>query len=350
MARIQCKISRSGRKRWYVTIRMKGCPTISAVFDTKTHAKEFEAKTESEIRQGRYLPQPSSGRYTLADLIDRYAREILPSKAKSTQESDRGRLVWWRENLGHVVMKYLTPEIIQETLPKIAASGRGNGPTSIRRHVAVLSAALQTAREWRWINTNPAREVRLPKEPKGRLRYLTKEEYARLLKAVNQSRNPMLAPAVYLSLCTGVRRGELLSLTWDQVYLERGHITLLNTKNKTDRGVPLTKEAIQVLREFKKIRRIDTNLVFPGASGKKGIYLNRPWHEALQAAKIKDFKWHDMRHTCASYLAMSGAALLTIAEILGHKTLQQTKRYAHLSADHVRGDLEKMSGAFLAGR
>jgi len=341
------KLNRDGKKRWYVTIRKKGYPTTSAVFDSKTRAKEWEAKIESEMREGRYLPISSSGKHTLADLIDRYTKEVLPGKAKTTQESDFGRLAWWRENLGYVSMKHLTPDVIQEALPKIATSGRGNGPTSIRRHVAVLSAAIQSAREWKWINTNPAHEVNLPKEPKGRQRYLTKEELSRLLKTVHQSSNPMLAPAVLLSLSTGIRRGELLSLTWDQVDLDRGHVTLLDTKNKTDRGVPLTQGAIEVLRDYGKLRRMDTKLVFPGKSGQKGIYFNRAWTAALKSAKIKNFRWHDLRHTCASYLAMSGVSMLAIAELLGHKTLQMTKRYSHLSSDTLRADVEKMTANFL---
>ena len=348
MARIQSKISTKGVKRYYVTIRMKGQPTLSGVFDSKTAARVWIAKTESDIRLGRFLPKPASGRHTLADLIDKYIKEALPRKARTTQEADRIRLAWWKEHLGHLILKHLTPEELQDALPAIAASGRGNGDTSIRRHVAALSAALQAAREWRWIAGNPARELKLPPEPRGRLRYLSPEELARFLEAVRRSRNPMLAPAVLLSLSTGMRKGELLALTWDCIDLERGHVVLYNTKNGTNRGVPLTRQAVDVLREYGKVRRLDTPLVFPRASGKGGAFMRRAFLSALKAAVVADFRWHDLRHTCASYLAMAGVPLLSIAEILGHRTLQMTKRYAHLSADTVRADLEKMSAAYLS--
>jgi integrase len=97
------------------------------------------------------------------------------------------------------------------------------------------------------------------------------------------------------------------------------------------------------------MRRIDTRLLFPDGSGKKPIIIRAPWHKALKQAGIEDFRFHDLRHSAASYLAMSGASLAEIAEVLGHKTLEMVKRYSHLSEQHTASVVEKMNKKFLGG-
>lgn len=343
MARIQEKVGKSGVKRFYVTIRLIGQPTRSGVFDRKTDAKIWAAQVESDIRRGRFLPKTAHSKHTLAESIDRYVEEVLPEKAKTTQESDHSRLDFWRRELGHVTLKHLNYEQLEDIIPAIRASGRGNGDTSIRRHFAVLSHILSMTIRWGWLAISPIPRVRLPQEPKGRVRFLDNEELSRLLEALYKGDNTALYAAVVLSLATGMRRGELLALTWDRVDLDRGHITLTNTKNGSTRGVPLTGEALMVLKDYGRVRRLDTSRVFPSSNGKGGVCFRKPFLRALTKTGIKDFHWHDLRHTCASYLAMSGAQLQTIAEILGHRSLQMTMRYSHLSQAHLRNEAEKMT-------
>ena len=151
-----------------------------------------------------------------------------------------------------------------------------------------------------------------------------------------------------LALATGARQGEIIGLTWKDVDLETGRLTFHETKNGERRSVTVTGEALNVLRDHSKVRRIDSDLVFPGNTGKPA-YLRNAWLQALGDAEIKDFRWHDIRHTSASYLAMSGATLAEIAEILGHKTLQMVKRYAHLTEDHKAEVLERMTSKMVKG-
>ena len=108
-------------------------------------------------------------------------------------------------------------------------------------------------------------------------------------------------------------------------------------KNDERRALPLSGHALAEIKKLSNVRRIDTNLLFPDASGKKPIGIRSAWGRVMKDAGIKDFKFHDLRHSAASYLAMSGASLAEIAEVLGHKTLQMVKRYSHLSEQHTAG-------------
>ena len=124
--------------------------------------------------------------------------------------------------------------------------------------------------------------------------------------------------------------------------LKRGFLSLLKTKNGEVRTVPIQGLGLELLRNHSKLRRLDTDLLFPSRiDPKRSIDFRVPFEKALDKAGIEDFTWHDLRHSCASYLAMNGAPMRTIAEILGHKTLAMVHRYSHLSPDHLK---EAVSG------
>jgi integrase len=137
----------------------------------------------------------------------------------------------------------------------------------------------------------------------------------------------------------------LLSLRWPDVDLKRGTLTFHQTKNGERRAVPLTGQALALMGQHAKVRRLDTMLVFPNATGKRPVGIREAFEGAVERAGIVDFRFHDLRHTFASYLAMNGASLLEIAEVLGHKTLAMVKRYAHLCEAHTRGVVERMNRA-----
>jgi integrase len=215
--------------------------------------------------------------------------------------------------------------------------------------MAALSHAFTIAvREWGWIEDSPMRKVTKPKESRGRVRFLSDEERNRLLKACRESSNPYLYPVVVLALSTGMRRGEIMDLTWDKVDLSRGRAILHETKNGDYRAAPLAGHALELLKELAKVRRIDSNLLFPSKEiqpqkPQKPVDLRDPWDAAVERAGIHDFRFHDLRHSAASYLAMNGASLSEIAEVLGHKTLQMVKRYAHLSEGHTASVVASMN-------
>ena len=186
--------------------------------------------------------------------------------------------------------------------------------------------------------------VRKPKEPRGRVRFLSDDERTRLLAACKEHNNPALYAIVVLALSTGARQGEILNLTWKDVSVSRGMIVLQETKNDERRAIPLQGHALEIVKEMRTVRRIDTDLLFPSRQDPdKPLNIQNIWRAALEKVAIEDFKFHDLRHSAASYLAMSGASLAEIADVLGHKTLQMVKRYAHLSEQHTVGVVARMN-------
>lgn len=139
-----------------------------------------------------------------------------------------------------------------------------------------------------------------------------------------------------------MRQGEILSLTWGKIDFDNQWIYLQQTKNDLPRTVPLSSEVHALLKRHQQ-ERSASFLTFPSPSNpEKSIDIRAAWKSALKRANIKDFVFHDLRHTTASYLAMQGYGYGQIAEILGHKSLQMTKRYAHLSHEHKRDMLKTM--------
>lgn len=144
--------------------------------------------------------------------------------------------------------------------------------------------------------------------------------------------------AVVLSLTTGARQAEIMTLRWPQIDFARKTISLSTTKNGDARTLPLVGEAFALLQERAKVRSLADNRIFPPTTAAKKsecIDLRSSWHAALKAAAVENFHWHDMRHTAASYLAISGISSVALAKFLGHRTLAMVARYSHLSDEHV---------------
>ncbi len=330
-------------------VRVNGQTRI-ATFKRKTDALQWAGETEAALKRGRYVPTRDDMRRTVADLVDRYVEDVLPTKVKNKdRRTFRQRLTWWKTAIGGYALADVTPGLIGECRDKLSRTtnhyGERLSPATLNRYLAAFSAGLKHAvNEWQWLDDNPMRRVTKRAESRGRVRYLSEAERERLLAACRESDNPYLYPAVVLALATGARKGELFKLRWRNVDLERGVMTLWNTKAGDDRTLPLPRPALEVLADCAKVQRINTDLVFPGKTGRPAI-IDKPWREALERAQVEDFRFHDLRHSCASYLAMNGATLAEIAEILGHKTLQMVKRYSHLSEQHTAGMLTRMNDA-----
>lgn len=347
MASIFERKDQDGKTRYRVQIRLKGHSPQGETFERKTDAKLWAQQTEAAIREGRHFKTVEAKKHTLGELVDRYIRETLPKKPKS-ERKQKAQLLWWKQEIGHSLLADVTPALLAEKRDKLGLgktrSGNLRAPATITRYLAALSHALSVAsREWAWIEDSPMRKVSKPLEPRGRVRFLSEQERKSLLDACKKSSVPFLYIAVILSLSVGLRKSELMNLQWSDVDLERGRIVLQETKNGDRRMVPVAGLALQLLRELDRRRRIDTTLLFPGKTPKKPIDLRLGWERALKETGITNFRWHDMRHSCASYLAMNGASLTEIAEILGHRTITMTKRYSHLSESHTAGVVASMN-------
>lgn len=318
-----------------VQIRIKGFPLTTATFERKVDATQWAVSTEAAMREGRRFPERAAARRTVGQLIERYVSEVLPHK---TDKASQGpQLRWWSEALGTIALRDLTPGAIGAARERLAheagAKGKPRKPATINRYLAALSHALSVAtNEWGWLESSPMRKVRRRKEPEGRIRFLNQAELARMLKACEASSEPQLYAYFMVSLATGQRRAEVLRLRYpDHVDLERGLASVTRSKNQTRRATGLAKSATKAIRVWLKVRGEEPGPLFTMST----TVLRDRWAEACAAAGVDDFHVHDIRHCTASYLAMKGASPIEIADVLGHKTLQMVRRYAHLYETHT---------------
>ena len=171
------------------------------------------------------------------------------------------------------------------------------------------------------------------------MRYLTAVEVRRLMAECK----PHIRPIVTVALNTGMRRGEILRLKWDDVDLRNGLLVVRDTKNGESRAVPINAAVREVLAGT--VRRLDSQYVFCNSKGQPLREIKHVFNSACRKAGIRDFRFHDLRHSAASFMAMGGVSLLAIGTILGHKTASMTKRYSHLSPGHLQDAVAEIDRA-----
>lgn len=353
MATIRERKNADGVTSYQVMIRIKGFPPETATFERKTDASKWAKKVEADMMAGRHFG--AAKRYTFNDL----ANEYLP------HAKDAERLRYWCEVFGTDSLDTITPQRIGKVRDTLLneETNRFEGPetgdpekdaqrprakrsgATTNRYLAALSSAMSYAvKTLQWLESNPCERIVKPKENKGRVRFLSDGELKVLLAACKPHNDLYLA--VLLALSTGARQEEVMSLRYGQVDFTRQAITLTHTKNGDVRALPLTGEAFVMLKERSRVRSLHDDRVFPPSSrAHKAEYIDLRvhWEKALADSGIKDFHWHDLRHTAASYLAMSGVSMVEIAKLLGHRTMAMVLRYAHLSTDHTVEVGEKLS-------
>lgn len=336
MATITKRVGRGGAVSYRVRVRVLG-RSVSETFGRLTDARTWGAKMEAAIGEGRHFPERAASRRTLAELVERYTRDVLPKKKDGAKQARQ--LAEWVERMGSRALLDVTPDAIVAVRDELQREGRSGA--TVNRYLAALSHAFTVAvKEWSWMTDNPCRRVSRAKESRGVVRFLSDDERERLLAACAEGPN-FLLPAVLLALGTAMRAGEIAGLRWADIDLERGWLVLHATKNGERRGVRLSRPVVDAMRRYQAELRLDEDRVFPT--------LRRAWEAAVERAGISKFRFHDLRHTAASYLAMLGASPSEIAEVTGHKTLVMVKRYAHLSDAHTAGVVDRMAERFLGG-
>lgn len=347
MATFETRIQRDGKTSFRAKIRPKGARTISASFNRVTDARKWAQHTEVAIQQGRYFKDAVAKQHTLADALDRYAREVLPRKPRTAPFQAR-QLAWWRKEIGHLQLADVSASEISTARAKLLATPGSNkrkrGPATANRYMAALSHVLTiAAREWEWLEGNAARKLSKLKESPGRERFLSEDECDRLLCACRQSPSHDLYLVALLAISTGMRRNEILLLRGAQVDLAQGMIYLTDTKNGERRGVPLAGPALDRMREMVENLENPGALVFAGKTGKTPFDIRKPWYAAIKQAKLDGLRFHDLRHTAASFLAKGKASLPEIGAVLGHKSAAMTKRYSHFADAHLHDVVSAMN-------
>ncbi|TKW61193.1 MAG: site-specific integrase [Blastochloris viridis] len=355
---------------YQVLIRREGFPKITRTFSKLSMAKAWAEETETSIRKGEFHNVLNEAKnHTFAEVVARYKAEVLPNKSKGTQRVEGTFLKFWETKLGEYALSYIQADLISKLLMEVKAAGdtRTKSDTNdsifytppakslktmkyYRDHVEML---FNHAKQWGWTGSNPVSSIqRVTKINNSRIRFLSDTEREVLLKACHASPNIQLYPIVVFALSTGARHTEILNLTLDDINLERGQAILRQTKNGETRAIPIVRylntllvEHIKWVNSFYEINapKEHKRFLFPSSNGLAPIQIRKAWENARDKSGVKDFRFHDLRHSAASYLAMNGATLLEIADVLGHKTLQMVKRYSHLSESHTSQVVSKMN-------
>lgn len=248
-----------------------------------------------------------------------------------------------RKALGSRPASEITPQEISRWL-----SSHSKTAATHNRYKAFISLCYREGLGNNKVTVNPARLVRMKKEPRGRIRFLSRDEYDKLYRSLEQ-RCPERLPAFIVSVHTGMRMSEQYTIEWNQVDFARRAIDLDRSKNGDARTVHLNAAAVEALRSVKPARGRSSDRVFPREDGKPiggkdERFDNRSWFEpCMEKAKITGLTWHGNRHTFCSWLAMAGASIKEIQEAAGHKTITMSARYAHLSPEHRLSVVERIA-------
>lgn len=375
MASIQKIVSPlTGETSYRAQIRVRG-KSESATFPKKSEAVLWAGKTEEDIRSGKHFPHAAARRVGFDALAKSYVENALDGFDKKQKATREQQLTWWSKQFRGRAIAEITAEVIREGRDACAAEKFTRGklrtnkktgkvttpqeykrsPATVNRYVAALSACLSYAVKEHnppLLAANPAANIRRKTEPRGRTRFLSDTERTALLDACAKSAWEPLHALVLLAITSGARRSEMTTLKWADVDLAAGRALVRKTKNGEQRTLILAGEALKALKALAAVRNEESEgersaHVFTSPSGRPGAveFFDGYWHTALDAAGIKEFRFHDLRHTCASYLAAQKCSLIEIADVLGHKTIAMVKRYSHLVVEHKAGVIERMVAA-----
>lgn len=350
MAHVEKRIAKNGSVSYRAKVTVAGFPPKSATFEKYGEARDWGNTVEGDMRAGRYGADTLARKYTAGEMIRRYKKSVLKTKTdnQGTIEAQTMQLDWWEAKLDTVLLINLTPYRINECKDELLKT---LSPATVNRYLAALSHVINTAiKQWGWMSANPISKIEKPKEPKGRSRFLSDTECGALLAACRKETRKPLFLIVLFALCTGARKSEILTLKRKDVDLARGVAIAYDTKNGENRQLYLWEGLCKLLAEH--MVRGKARYVFSSRTG-AALNIEVEWRRAMNRAGIAGFRFHDLRHTSASYMAMNGSDLKSVGVALGHKDMDQTGRYTHLTTTHVGGVVrdmnEKKFGQFLQG-
>ncbi len=334
---------------WKAIIRKQEWPITSKTFRTKRDATDWARSAEDEMVRGVYISRAGAERLTVKEAVQKYLKEVTPTKKPTTQRSENITAEHLIDFLGKYSMAALSNDLVASYRDHRITLGKSNN--TVRIELAMLSNLFTVAiQEWGLgLTHNPVAAIRKPSPGKGHDRRLSADEEKRLLEAVEQHSNPMLGWIVRIAIETGMRQSEILNLRTAQIDLASRVVRLTDTKNNSARTVPLTAEATSALKSAidNPLRPKDSDLVFFGEPGKDGQ--RRPyqfvkiWAGIKETLGIGDLHFHDLRHEAVSRLVEGGLSDQEVASISGHKSMQMLRRYTHLRAEDLVSKLDRMA-------
>lgn len=370
MAEIKKRIKKNGEPSYTASIRIKGYKPVTKTFKLKTDAKEWANKTETEIRENINFPKRKAQKYTVGEIIDKFIENELPKRKPKAQTEFKMVLDWYKNEIGEYYLSSLTTETLVDCRNKLARkrkeipirnkelkhlaprmSEKTLSPATINKYMTYMRVVFAyCVNDLDILDLNPMAKVKKLSEKNARKRYLELKEIAKLLNACKNA-DYELYLCVLIALLATARKSEILHLTWATVDLENKMFYFLDTKNGTDRGTPMHDYIYNELVAFKaqnKVRSLNNDYIFKTPDGKpKESLIGKLFPKIVKQCGIKDFRFHDLRHTGASWQAMDGISQPITQKILGHKSPAMTNRYSHLRDDSLRPAINQVGDKIL---
>ena len=320
-------ISKHSKNGWQVRIRKKGMPAQFKTFKTKAAAERWARQVEADMDKGVFVSTSAAENTTLSEVIDRYIKEILPTKKSQRQVISQCKTI--KRELGDFSLTALTPSILANFRDLRCKKVKGH---TVRKDLLLIRRVLvQAQKEWEIYlpRGNPADSVSIPTQPKGRDRRLIGDEEERLLTAA-QAYGGEIYNIITLAMETAMRRGEIAKLRWKDINFSKRTALLYDTKNTEDRIIPLTEKAYKLLNDLPR-----------NISGKVFIMqpdsITQAFERIRKEADMENFRFHDLRHEATSRFFEKGLSIMEVSAITGHKDLAMLRRYTHLRAEDLVG-------------
>lgn len=365
MAVIQERVKKNGKTSFTVIIRIKGHRTVTKTFDRKTDAKDWANSAEAKIKEGVNFPKRKLQKLTMNNLIDKFIEIELPKKKEKAQKEFIRALDWFRNEIGELFVRNITSATLVECREKLVKKPKEIptiknerkftqntiSPATVNRYLECISVVFSFAKiDLDIIDINPMEKVKKLPENNERTRFLELDEINKLLLECKKTSLELYLCTLIALLC-GARKSEILKLTWANVDFEHKMLYFMETKNGTNRGTPMHDWLYSELYEFKnnnKVRHLKNDYVFVNSNENPNERLiGKVFPKIVAKCGIKNFVFHDLRHTHASYQAMDGISQFITQKTLGHKTPVMTNRYSHLRAENLRKPIETTGNTIL---
>jgi len=305
---------------------------------SKKIALQIEADLKAKAAKGEYLGVLDEKRIVFKDFADEYLSFSKFNKSHNSYVRDTWSIKRLTQFFTDQYLYSITPKAIEtyknQRLDKVK-------PATVNRELACLRHMLNKATQWGYIRVSPMKGVQLLKEPAGRIRYLELDEIRKLL----DNAAPYLKPIIVCALNTGMRKSEILGLKWRNVNLGSRVILVKQTKNNEPRAIPINGILYEELRNLPRYG----DHVFAKPDGLPYRKIGTGFKAAVKRSGIRDFRFHDLRHTFASHLVMRGQGLQTVKELLGHKDIKMTMRYSHLSMTYKQEAVNELGAVMNLG-
>ncbi len=324
-----------------------GRKRVTRIVDNITIAREMEAAIKADLLREAYNIKRNKKVPTLGEVWEKY----LPW-AKENKKSWRDDYYYYRKHIKpsfhNKPIDRITPFDLEKLKVEMSREtnqrGRPYANATIKHQLVIIRRLYNIAQKWGlYDGPNPVNRVEMPRLDNQKTEFMTNEQVISLLKVLDEWPCRESAALVKSALYTGLRQGEIFKLKWEDVDLKRGLITLRDPKGGKSTTIPISDAAINVLKSLEK----KSEFVFPGKDGKQRKHFKGPWHRIREAAGLpRDFRFHGLRHHFASTLVSNGIDLAIVKELLTHKDIATTQRYAHLKPDAVH-DAAKRSASLL---